>query len=179
MWETRVQSLGEEDPLEKEMAMHSSILAWKIPWTEEPGSLQSMESQGVIHDWVTSLFPQICFPNLYKYRWLHVCFFKKQMSVTKSGQYSLNWIDFPKILSLPSHNYGLGKKVKSLSHVQPFETPWTIAYQAFSSMGFSRKEYWSRLPFPSPEGLGEMPKSKTLPGANTWDSILFLSVVVM
>ena len=37
MWETRVQSLGQEDPLEKEMAPHSSILAWKIPWTEEPG----------------------------------------------------------------------------------------------------------------------------------------------
>ena len=50
MWETQVQFLGEEDPLEKEMATHSSILAWKIPWTEEPGSLQSMESQGFIHD---------------------------------------------------------------------------------------------------------------------------------
>ena len=40
--ETRVQSLGPEDPLEKEMAAHSSILAWRIPWTEEPGGLQSM-----------------------------------------------------------------------------------------------------------------------------------------
>ena len=39
MQETRVQSLGQEDPLEKEMAIHSSILAWKIPWTEEPGKL--------------------------------------------------------------------------------------------------------------------------------------------
>ena len=43
--ETWVQSLGGEDPLEKEMATHSSILAWEIPWTEEPGGLQSMESQ--------------------------------------------------------------------------------------------------------------------------------------
>ena len=42
MQETRVQSLGQEDPVEKEMATHSSILAWKIPWTEEPGGLQSM-----------------------------------------------------------------------------------------------------------------------------------------
>ena len=42
MWETRVQSLGQEDLLEKEMATHSSILAWKIPWMEEPGRLQSM-----------------------------------------------------------------------------------------------------------------------------------------
>ena len=45
MQETQVQSLGWEDPLEKEVAIHSSILAWEIPWTEEPGGLQSMESQ--------------------------------------------------------------------------------------------------------------------------------------
>ena len=48
--ETRVQSLGWEDPLEKEIATHSSTLAWKIPWTEEPGRLQSMGSQRVGHD---------------------------------------------------------------------------------------------------------------------------------
>ena len=47
--ETRVQSLGWEDPLEKEMATHSSTLAWKIPWSEEPGRLQSMGSQRVGH----------------------------------------------------------------------------------------------------------------------------------
>ena len=50
MRETRVQSLSWEDPLEKEMATHSSTLAWKIPWTEEPGRLQSMGSQRVGHD---------------------------------------------------------------------------------------------------------------------------------
>ena len=55
MWETQVRSLGQEDPLEKEMATHSSTLAWKIPWTEEPGGLQSMGSQRVGHDWVTKL----------------------------------------------------------------------------------------------------------------------------
>ena len=54
MQETWVQSLGQEDPLEKEMASHSSINAWKIPWTKEPGGLQSMGSQRVGHDWVTS-----------------------------------------------------------------------------------------------------------------------------
>ena len=46
----QVPSLGQEDPLEKEMATYSSILAWKIPWTEEPGGLQSTESQRVRHD---------------------------------------------------------------------------------------------------------------------------------
>ena len=50
VWETWVQSLGWEDPLEKEMATHSSTLAWKIPWTEEPGGLQSMGAQRVEHD---------------------------------------------------------------------------------------------------------------------------------
>ena len=48
--ETRVQSLGREDPLEKEMAIHFSTIAWKIPWTEEPGRLQSMGSQRVGYD---------------------------------------------------------------------------------------------------------------------------------
>ena len=50
MQETQVQPLGGEDPLEKEMATHSSILAWRIPWTEEPGGIQSMGSQRVGHD---------------------------------------------------------------------------------------------------------------------------------
>ena len=50
MWETRVRSLGQEDPLEKEMAIHSITIAWKIPWTEKPGRPQSMGSQRVGHD---------------------------------------------------------------------------------------------------------------------------------
>ena len=51
MWETRVQSLGQEGLLEKEMATHSSVLAWRIPGTGEPGGLPSMGSHGVGHDW--------------------------------------------------------------------------------------------------------------------------------
>ena len=50
IWETQVRALGWEDPLEKEMAIQSSTIAWKIPWTEEPGRLQSMGSQRVRHD---------------------------------------------------------------------------------------------------------------------------------
>ena len=60
MWETQVQSLGREDVLEKEMAPHSSILAWKIPWMKVCGRLQSTESQRVGHDWATSLFYVYC-----------------------------------------------------------------------------------------------------------------------
>ena len=50
MWKTQVQSLGWEDPLEEEMATHSSVLAWRTPWSEEPGRLQSMGSQRVGDD---------------------------------------------------------------------------------------------------------------------------------
>ena len=60
MQETQVQSLDQENPLEKEMATHSSILAWRIPWTEEPGGLQSMGLQRVRHNWAT-------FTSLYIY----------------------------------------------------------------------------------------------------------------
>ena len=55
VWETRVRFLGREDPLEREMATHSSTLAWKIPWMEEPGRLRSMWLLRVGHDWATSL----------------------------------------------------------------------------------------------------------------------------
>ena len=56
MWETWVRSLGWEDPLEKEMETHSSILAWRIPWTEEPGGLQFMGSKRVRQDGLTFTF---------------------------------------------------------------------------------------------------------------------------
>ena len=60
MQETLVQSLGQEDPLEKEMTTYSSILAWEIPWTEEPGGLQSVGSQRVSYDLATIHQHQYC-----------------------------------------------------------------------------------------------------------------------
>ena len=60
MRKTWVQSLGGEDPLEKKMATHSSVLAWRIPWTDDPGGLQSMGSQRVGHDWVTNIYMCVC-----------------------------------------------------------------------------------------------------------------------
>ena len=57
--ETQVWPLGQEDPLKKEMATHSSVLAWRIPWTEEPGGLQSKRSQRAGHDWVANTTGQI------------------------------------------------------------------------------------------------------------------------
>ena len=68
--ETQVQSLGQEDPLEEEMATHSSILAWRIPWTEEPGGLQSMGLQRVGHDWVTNFHFSTFFQKMFNFYFL-------------------------------------------------------------------------------------------------------------
>ena len=72
MRETRVWALGGEDPLEKETATHSSILAWTIPWTEEPGRQQSMGSQRVGHNCVTSLSFTMSWPRQISWRKLGI-----------------------------------------------------------------------------------------------------------
>ena len=74
MWETQVRSLGREDPLEKEMVPHSSILAWRIPRTEKPGRLQSMASQRVRHDWATSLSLFTFMVHLDRVTWMLLSF---------------------------------------------------------------------------------------------------------
>ena len=66
-WETRVRSLGQEVPLEKEMVTHFSILAWRIPWMEQPGGLQSMGLQRVGHDSMSSLLLTIFYWNIVIY----------------------------------------------------------------------------------------------------------------
>ena len=71
MQETWVRSLGQEDPLEKEMATHSSILAWRIPWTEEPGGLQSTRLQRVGHDFTFTFIQEVKFSHLYCFLRIH------------------------------------------------------------------------------------------------------------
>ena len=85
VWETWVRSLGQEDPLEKGMATHSSILAWRIPWTEEPGRLQSMGSQRVRHDWTTNILSSQNFSSLNMHAflipsWLWISIFSPRKS---------------------------------------------------------------------------------------------------
>ena len=104
MQETWVQFLGWEDLLEKGMATHSSILAWRIPLTEEPGRLQSVGSQRGI--------------QLSNFHFPYLCM----------------------LLLLLSH----------FSHVRLCASPYMAAHQAPLSLGFSRQEHWSGLPFPSP-----------------------------
>ena len=87
MQETWVRFLGQEDPLEKEMAIHSSTLAWKIPWTEEPDRLQSMGSQRVRHNWATSLH----FTHAHKVR-THFCI--NLFNLLIIGSYCVYWEEF-------------------------------------------------------------------------------------
>ena len=117
MWETWVQSLGWEDPMEESMASHSSILAWRIPWTEEPGGLQLLGLQRVRHDWMTVEHtpPSICIYLIY--------FINQALLLLLLSRFSRVWL---------------------------CATPETAAHQAPSSLGFSRQEHWSGLPFPSP-----------------------------
>ena len=134
MQETQVWDLGGEDPLEKEMAIHSRTIAWKIPWTEEPGRLQSaaaaaaksLQSCPTLCDPIDGNPPSSPVPGILQAR-------------------TLEWV------AISFSNVGKWKvKVKLLSHVRLFTTPWTAAYQAPPSMGFSRQEYWSGVPLPSP-----------------------------
>ena len=93
MQETQVQSLGQEDPLEKEMATHSSVLAWKIPWTEEPGGLQSTGSQRVQHNLAIKPPIRICKGCNPTQKW--------QMGVTEKHVQDLK-VSFTICLILPS-----------------------------------------------------------------------------
>ena len=102
MQETQVQSLGWEDPLEKEMATHSSILAWEIPWTEEPGRLQSMGSQESDMTWQLN--------NNNKGQGDCLCNLNLEAAWGTGGVATC----YIAVVSL-------------LSHVQLFATPWTVA----------------------------------------------------
>ena len=168
MQETQVQPLGQEDTLERGMVTYSSILAWRIPWTEEPGGLQFMVSQRVGHNWATNNFT-FTFP-----------FFKTQSlnaaaTAAKSLQSCPTLCDpidgsppsfpVPGILQARilewvaisfSNAWKWKVKVKSLSRVRLLSTPWTAAQHAPPSMGFSRQKYWSGVPLPSPFNEGQI-----------------------
>ena len=187
MGETWIWSLGQEDPLEKKMAIHSRTLAGKIPWTEEPGRLQAMQLRRVRHDWATSLsffHTDLCWQSdgsLFKLLSRFVIAFLprskhlliswlqspsavileppkiKPVTVSTFLQY-LPWSDGARRHDLRCFNC----EVKLLSCVWLFAIPWTVACQAPPSMGFSRQEYWRGLPFPSP---GDLPNPGIEPGS--------------
>ena len=152
MQETWVWSLGREEPLEKGMATHSSILAWRIKWTQEPGGVT--KGRAWLSDW------HFCMQNnfvstgllllLSRFSRVWLC---DPIDVSPPGSTvpgilqarTLEWV----AISFSSA-WKWKVKVKSLSRVWLFTTPWTAAYQAPPSMVFSRQEYWSGVPLPSP-----------------------------
>ena len=114
MWDTRVRSLGREDPLEKEMVTHSSILAWRIPWTEEPGRLQSTGSQSDTTErcHFTSLLP-----------------FPRQLCISEMTGKRLPWL---LVQWLRFHTPMQGPQVRSLAGELVFHMPHTTAKKNFS-----------------------------------------------
>ena len=123
--ETWVQSLGLEDPLEKRVATHSSILAWRIPWTEEPGGLLHKGSQRVRHDWVTERQQQqhfVCVCVL-----SHVWLYETPWTVAHQAPLSMEfsrqecWIEspFPSPGDLPNKTTGPKQSLYYTPHHQP------------------------------------------------------------
>ena len=135
MWETWVQSLDQEDTLEKEMAIHSSILAWKIPCTEEPGQPQTMGSQRVRHDWATEL------------NW-------KLIKISTVIPYLTSII-----VAYSSITEGEGEVAQLCPTLCD---PVDCNLLGFSVHGILQQEYWSGLPFPSP---GYLPDPGIEPGS--------------
>ena len=164
--ETWVRSLSQEDPLEKGMVTHSSVLAWRVSWTEEPGELQSIGSQRIRHDWT-----HIYLINTYVFSsFLSLIIY---ISIALVANFEINlWLQSVQLGLLPTSTRDgycecyteleWKSKVKSLSHVWLFATPRTVGHQAPQCMQFSRQEYWSGLPFPSP---GDLPNSGIKPGS--------------
>ena len=126
MWETRVQSLGQKDFLEEKIATHPSILAWKIPWREEPGGFSPCGHK------VSDITDQL---STHKY--IHI---NKNLWIYRTFP-SLQRVFMSLLLLL---------LLSLFSRVQLCSTPETAAHQAPPSLGFSRQEHWSGLPFPSP-----------------------------
>ena len=142
MWETQVRSLGQEDPLEKEMVTHSSILAWRIPWMEKPGRLQTMGSQRVGHDWATSLSLSFTM-NM----GVHVSFWaslvaqlvKNPPAMWKTWVPSLGWKDplekgihFSLENSMDYTVHGVAKRGTQLSDCDFHFLPWYTFFSWFS-----------------------------------------------
>ena len=118
------------------MATHSSTLAWKIPWMEEPGRLQSMGSRRVGHDWATSL-------HFHTHTHRHICVCVCEcMCITESL-----------CCTSESNILQIYYVLSCFSYVQFCVAPWTVACKACLSKGFSRQEYWNGLPCPPPRAL--------------------------
>ena len=141
MPETWVTSLGGEDPLEEIMATHSSILAWRIPWTEEPSRLQSIGSQRVEHDWVTNATTTTT-------KAIPLCVW------VLCGILPLNYLRVvcDTILSVPCWGRCCVCCAWLLSCIWLLVTPWTVACQSPLSMGILQARILEWVAMPSSRG---------------------------
>ena len=145
---TWIRSLGWEDPLEKGMATHSSILAWRIPWTEEPGRLQSMGLQRVRHDWATFIPVNTTSPEGERTQKMNnilrlsasissfLVISKKHVWLTQSIEIFLN----------PWQRLGLGQKPPCLRTLQPEANDWAGHFKHVQAWG-PRGPNWASCPF--------------------------------
>ena len=150
---------------EKAMAPHSSTLAWKIPWTEELGRLQSMGSQSRI--WLDDFAFTFRFHALEKEMATHSSVLPWRIPGTgePGGLLSMGSQSQTRLRWLNSSSSSSSSSCQVL--FDSFETSWTVAQRVPLSVGFPRQEYWSRLPFPSSGDLpnsGIKPKSPALAG---------------
>ena len=154
----QVQSLGWEDPLEEGLATHACVLAWRIPWTEEPGDLQSMRLQRVGHNWSDLA----CIHAIFHWCSYHI------LLIHSSINGHLCWEAWFLIQMLLKNYWKIKatqwqkkkkKKIKTLNDIDNlskiskidrswWEETWTVACQVPLSMRFSTQEYWSGLPCP-------------------------------
>ena len=174
MW---VPSLGQEDFLEEVTATHSSILDWRIPWAEEPGGLEFTREQSLTwrSDWACVRAVLLQSVRL-AVPW--------GFSAHGIFQATFSWVSCLSLIVFNSWkcytqifcSYWVNTeneeklKVKSLSRIRLFATLWTVAHQSPPSMGFSRQEYWSGLPFPSP---GDLPDPGIEPSSPTLEQTLY------
>ena len=168
MRETQVRFRGREDPLDKEMAIHSSTLAWKIPWMEEPDRLQYMGSQRVRHDWAWAKGLRTTDFTSLKGSYAIFTHGQHDYPDTAPQEVPLMMPSCPRPGILISSQGFWCLTCRSVRHYFPsvmsdsFATPWTVAHQVPLSMGFSRQECWSGLPFPCP---GDLPDPGIEPGS--------------
>ena len=156
MQETQVWFLGQEDPLEKGMAIHSSIFAWRFPWTEEPGGLQSMELQRVGHDWVTNtstFFLCSLYNSSKTVRTEWELLPEVKVTLSHPTPPPVQWKIFMGEKTVFSFHENQFSSDQSLSRVRLFATPGIAARQASLSITNS----WSSLKLTSIESV--MPSS--------------------
>ena len=156
------------------MAPHSSTLAWKIPWTEEPHRLQSIGSLQVGHDWATSLS---LFTSMHwRRKWQPTPVFLPGKSQGRGAWWAAvygvaqSWTRLKRLSSSSSSSREKVVRVLVTQSCLTLLTSWTVAHQAPLSMDFSRPEYWNRWPFCFPGDLPDpriKPKSPTLHAASS------------